>query len=100
MGSPDAGKFTPEPESASSIPLDSSQDTGRGRERFLNLLKEALVFGLLAGAALGVLSVIGGAREGVLELSVAAGVTGGAVWIIEPLPGRLAHRLVEHFSQR
>lgn len=75
--------------------------TGRGRERFFNLLKEGLVISLLSGAGMfGVLTGIGGAREGVLELSVAISVTGGAVWIIGPFTNRMAHGFAECIRRR
>lgn len=101
--------FSPETNGSSNVPQEIQV---RGRERSFNLLRELLVISLLTGA--GMFGVLTGSRiiadgkilfepealKGFFDLSAAVGITGGAVWIIEPLPGRLAHRLVEHFSQR
>jgi|GEM_PF-2835396 hypothetical protein len=56
MSQPDKGNFTPE--SAISVSLDGSQDSGRGRERF-SWKKLAVHLGFIAGGAV-IGTVIGG----------------------------------------
>lgn len=92
MNRPDNGNFTPE--YATSVPLDSSQVTGRGSRKLWRSIGAALL-GAVMGAAVGTL--IGGAItvspefESVLEKVAFAGKVAGSFGLLGGVMGFAVH---------